>query len=515
VATTCSSGNVARKAWQSLVAKWWWRVADQLRRALFSVQVVNFLTRKMVPLSVMKYILLYICFIMDEMKRDLFLDRVLEDAKTPVEALRVLCIVHGLGLLVSLVSSWTIHRIHSPNLVFVSHVTRTFALYMLLDPEYTHHKYLYIALYILNAREYLLVEFLAPRYRKSRLVDTAYSMVACLFVEFYRRNVRSHPLPIYDIRASLLLILLTAAYMIQTALNVYICPREVRLPTEEREPAPPSAPLEPIANTAASPSTTDLEAQERLRVIKFLLEISERLDSQHDETKCEPGCCTGFRYPTPSSFLSPSIYAKEQHCLPANTRLAFSDWYHPLMLIVSYVCREIGQYNLMVYIMYIATTRDTQFVVDPDENNLVTTSFRLNYFLIIYYGACAFTAFLYSLLGITGSPTRLKFFSILTLVLSAMLNVCVGFMEMSTLINPTALISITILLAFNESLRSVYVYPYIYRRAMDRTILTIMTAAVSGVILFPFYVWRLRIALLPLVFAALQTILFVSGFCAM
>lgn len=458
----------------------------------------------MVPLGVIKYIVLFVCFAMDEIKRDYFLDVILAKEDTPLDAFRVLCVIHAIRLAVSLLLTWILYRIHCPIAVLALQCVRTILLYNVVGIERVKRS-LVAGLYVIDAREYLITEFTAPRYRKSRLVDTAYSVIACAFVEFYRTNVRSHPLHVYDIRVSALLAILVIFYGFQLMANQYCLAR--RRQSDESSSSDVIA-----ATTNLAVATAPIEIDERSRVINFLLEMSEQMDGKHDGD-CGLDCCN-FKFPTPSSILSPDAFASEQSSLPTKTRLTFAYTYHTFVLIVSYLSSELTRYNLIAYILYVAFQHNVQFYVDDGET-LVGAAYHANFFLLVFHGQSLLINLTSVIFDSASSPKRLKFYVCLALLATGAINVIAGLYELANETDVKALVLLSVLLASNELLRKIYAFPYLFRRAMDHTFLSVAIALASIIFLLPFYVWRLRLAILPFACASLQLILFVSGICLM
>jgi hypothetical protein len=493
-------------------------------------------------------LILVVCCFMDELKRDLWLENVIwRNHETGLDAFRMLILVHLLSLGFSLVGAWTVLRLHWPNVTLVLHVVRTISLFLLLnETESSESSTLpYVILYVLNAREYLFVEFFAPHYRTARLLDVSCYLTTCFCVHLYRENVAPHPLRKYDYRASLCVFGLTLVNSLKLAL--FYARRGCAHGTIGRRqqsgsqqsgdsdfnyaasaPPLPSGPSTAIvlpshsnkldnfeancqrmletlssANTSRmiAPGQPSAPMTDHEAAIEVLLEITERIDSSFDDDSCcSPNTCK-FVMPTPSSVLVPPVFAPKQQALPGKMRLGFHPGFYLVALIVSYACREVVQQSLVIYVMYYAYAEDAH------------AAFHVNFYLLVHYGTAILVDLFFASLNVSKSPHSFKVHSSLWLFLSVVFNVSAGLLMVLKSTSTYHLCVLAAIAAVNEPMRSAYAYPYLYRRAMDHGILAVLTAFGLAFVSVPFFVWRVRLFVLPVVCAVMQAALFFYGLC--
>lgn len=261
-------------------------------------------------------------------------------------------------------------------------------------------------------------------------------------------------------------------------------------------------------------SPAPISPEEQQRVMMAML--SEHLDSYTDPSvvECcspsEPNCAITFP-PTKSSIVSPSLWAGGTS-LPYEQLVRVDYFFHSLFGSASYAISELLRMNLIAYLLHATLSPDS--AMKPTIKDMIQRGMDMQQYMAFYWITAVVLGTLFGALNITSSPGQYKLYARLTLLATSVFYLIIGLIQMLHWTDHRTAVLLSCLTALAEPLRTLFPYPYIYRRTFDSMLMCILSAFVTALLILPYIaIGSLPIHFMPFGCVAVQLVLLTISMC--
>lgn len=261
-----------------------------------------------------------------------------------------------------------------------------------------------------------------------------------------------------------------------------------------------------------SPAPISPEEQQRVMVAM----LSEHLDSYTDPSvvECcspsEPNCAITFP-PTKSSIVSPSLWTGGTS-LPYEQLVRVDYFFHTLFGSASYAISELLRMNLIAYLLHATLSPDSG--MKPTIKDMIQRAMDMQQYMAFYWITAVVLGTLFGALNITSSPGQYKLYARLTLLATSVFYLFIGLIQMLHWTDHRTAVLLSCLTALAEPLRTLFPYPYIYRRTFDSMLMCIVSTFVTALLILPYIaIGSLPIHFMPFGCVAVQLVLLTISMC--